>query len=153
MGHQVDIWWLRTVKGREMGELEEIRRRKLKKLEQRYLKKPAADKPSVDKPVEVEDGTLDQFVKTHPVAVVDCWAPWCMPCHMIAPTIEKLAKKYAGRVTFGKLNVDENKKTALKYQIMAIPTLLLFKNGRPVDQVIGVLPPEALEQKVARLLD
>ena len=72
---------------------------------------------------------------------------------MIAPTIENLAKKYAGRVTFGKLNIDESKKTALKYQIMAIPTILLFKNGRLVDRVIGVLPPEALEQKVARLID
>ena len=144
---------MKTVKGEEMDELEEIRRRKLKKLEQKYLKKPAADKLSVDKPVEVEDRTLDQFVKTHPVAVVDCWASWCMPCHMIAPTIEKLAKKYAGRITFGKINIDESKKTALKYQIMAIPTILLFKNGRLVDRVIGVLPPEALEQKVARLID
>jgi len=136
-----------------MDELEEIRRQKLKELEQKYLKKPVADKLSVDKPVEVEDRTFDQFVKTHPVAVVDCWAPWCMPCHMIAPTIEKLAKKYAGRITFGKNNIDENKETALKYQIMAIPTILLFKNGRLMDRVIGVLPPEALEQKVARLLD
>jgi thioredoxin 1 len=151
--YQAGIWWLKAVKGEKMDELDEIRKRKLKELEQRHLKKPAADKPSIDEPVEVEDGTFDQFVKTHPAAVVDCWAPWCMPCNMIAPTIEKLAKKYAGKVTFGKLNVDENKKPALKYQIMAIPTVLLFKNGELVNQVVGVLPPEALEQKVARLLD
>jgi thioredoxin 1 len=138
---------------REMDEeLEEIRRRKLKELEQKYLKEPAVNKLSIDKPVEVDDRTLDQFVETHPVAVLDCWAPWCGPCRMIAPIIEKLAKKYAGRIVFGKLNVDENQGTALKYQIMGIPTLLLFKNGRLVDRVVGFMPEGALERRVAALL-
>jgi len=135
-----------------MDELEEIRRRKLKELEQKYLKEPAVNKLLIDKPVEVDDRTLGQFVETHPVVVLDCWAPWCGPCRMIAPIIEKLAKKYAGRIVFGKLNVDENQETALKYQIMAIPTLLLFKNGRLVDRVVGFMPEGALERRVAALL-
>jgi len=140
---------------REMDEeLEEIRRRKLKELERQYLEKPepVAGEPPTDKPVEVDDRTLDQFVETHPVVVLDCWAPWCGPCRMIAPIIEKLAKKYAGRIVFGKLNVDENQGTALKYRIMGIPTLLLFKNGRLVDRVVGFMPEGALERKVAALL-
>jgi thioredoxin 1 len=152
-----------ALNGEKMGEaedkeLEEIRRRKLKELEreleERHSEKSesAAGKPLIDKPVEVEDRTLDQFVKTHLALVVDCWAPWCGPCLMVAPIVEKLAKKYAGRIAFGKLNVDENQMTALKYQIMGIPTLLLFKNGRLVDRIIGFLPQPALERKVAALL-
>ena len=65
--------------------------------------------------------------------VVDCWAPWCGPCHIVAPVVEKLARDYAGKILFGKLNVDNNKKVVRMYGIMGIPTLLVFKNGKLVD--------------------
>lgn len=80
----------------------------------------------------------EKALKTDKLALVDFWAEWCAPCRMIAPTIEELAKEYAGKVVVGKLNVDENSKTATKFGIRSIPTLLFFKNGQIVKQVVGV---------------
>jgi thioredoxin 1 len=80
--------------------------------------------------------------------VVDCWAAWCAPCRAIAPIVDELAKEYSGKVVFGKLNVDENPETAQRYGVMAIPTLLVMKEGKEVDRVVGVLPKNQLEAKV-----
>ncbi|HID25881.1 MAG TPA: thioredoxin [Thermoplasmata archaeon] len=91
---------------------------------------------------------MDVTVSKYDNVVVDCWAPWCGPCKMIAPVIEELAKEMKGRVVFTKLNVDENQATAMKYQIMSIPTLLVFKNGKLVDKIIGAIPRETLKQKL-----
>jgi len=131
-----------------VGELDEIREKKLKEMEQRYLGK----KEAIDKPIEVTDQTFDDTIKKYPVVVVDFWGQWCPPCHMIAPIIEELAKDYSGRVVFGKMNVDENKMIAVKYGIMAVPTLLLFKNGKLADQVTGALPKQALEGRIKKIL-
>jgi thioredoxin 1 len=87
-------------------------------------------------------------VKNYPLIVVDCWAAWCAPCRAIAPIVEELAKEYSGKVVFGKLNVDENPETAQRYGVMAIPTLLVMKEGKEVDRVVGVLPKNQLEAKV-----
>lgn len=81
--------------------------------------------------------------------VVDCWASWCGPCRMVGPIIEELAKEMKGKIVFGKLNVDENRETSMKYGIMSIPTLLVFKNGNLVDNVIGAMPKEMLKAKLA----
>jgi len=84
--------------------------------------------------------------------VVDFWAPWCGPCHMIAPTTEKLSEEYKSKVKFCKLNVDENREIAMKYQVMSIPLLLFFKGGEQVDSVLGAVPEAVIRPKVEALL-
>jgi thioredoxin 2 len=83
--------------------------------------------------------------------LVDAWAPWCGPCRMIAPALDELAAESGGRYTIAKLNVDENPRTAAQYRIEGIPTLLLFKNGKLVDQIVGLAPKQAIAQKLAAL--
>jgi len=94
------------------------------------------------------DGNFDDIVREHPVLLVDFWASWCFPCKMIAPTIEELARDFEGQVTFAKLNVDENPETARKFGITSIPTLVLFKNGKVADKVIGAVPKEHLASRI-----
>ena len=84
------------------------------------------------------------------VVVVDFWAVWCGPCKMIAPHVAALAKEFAGRALVGKLNVDENPRTAGQYGIMSIPTLLIFSGGKVVDQIVGAQPAAALRQRLER---
>jgi thioredoxin 1 len=106
-----------------------------------------------DAPIEVSGKDLDSLIRRSDLVVVDCWAPWCGPCRMIAPIVDELAKKYAGRVLFGKLNVDENKDVAMRFQITSIPTLLIFKDGKLADRVIGVMPRNVLEARITRHLE
>lgn len=103
--------------------------------------------------VELTDKNFDQHVLNSATpALVDMWAAWCSPCRMIAPVVEELAGKYQGKVTFGKLNVDDYPNLAAQYQIMNIPTLLLFKGGREADRVVGVQPKEELISRLDALL-
>ncbi len=81
--------------------------------------------------------------------LVDFWAEWCMPCRMLAPTIEKIAKDYAGKVKVGKLDTDANRDVAAKYSISAIPTVILFKNGQPAATQVGALPKSRLKDWIA----
>ena len=83
--------------------------------------------------------------------LVDCWAPWCQPCLIVAPIVEEVAKEYQGKVKFCKLNVDENSDIAARYGIMSIPTLLIFKEGKVVDQIIGVVPKEMIKEKLDKI--
>jgi len=129
-------------------ELEKIKERKLRELQRRYLEK----RKTSEEPAKLTDASFDQFLKSYPAAVIDLWAEWCMPCQLVAPVVEELAKRYAGKVVFGKLNVDENPKTAAKFNINAIPTLLFFKSGKLVDQVVGVAPADELERRIKSLL-
>jgi len=105
-----------------------------------------------DKPVEVTDKTFDETIRNNQLVVVDCWAPWRGPRQVVAPIIEELARQYAGKVLFGKLNVDENPFMAMRYGIMSIPTLLFFKNGELVDRIVGAIPKQMLEQKIKSFL-
>ncbi len=105
---------------------------------------------NMSKPIEITDETLDEFVKTHEKAVVDCWAAWCAPCRMLAPIIDELAQEKTD-VKFGKLNVDQNRATAMRFGIMSIPTLLYFKNGVLVDKTLGALPKAVIESRLERL--
>jgi thioredoxin 2 len=106
-----------------------------------------------DRPVLVTDRTFSNVVLSSPYpVVVDCWAPWCGPCRMVAPILDQLAMEYAGRVKIAKLNVDENHMTASRYSTQSIPTLLFFKEGELVDRLVGVLPKAEIERHVRALL-
>jgi len=138
---------------------EELERIRLKKLDEMRKYSGLHDMPDFlqaqkeeDRPIKVTDSTLMEIVQKYALVVIDCWAPWCAPCHIIAPIIEELARDYAGKVTFGKLNVDENRKVSMQYQIMGIPTLLVFKGGELVDRIVGVIPRQMLEPKITRYL-
>jgi thioredoxin 1 len=104
-------------------------------------------------PLKVTDATFARDVLSAPLPVmVDFWAEWCGPCRMITPALEKLAREYAGRARIAKLNVDENPRTAAQYQVQGIPTLLLVKNGKIVDRIVGALPEAQLRNQIERLL-
>jgi len=114
------------------------------------VENPGEDFPDV--PLEATDDSFEGLVSKYPLVIVDCWAEWCGPCRMIAPVIEELAGELKGKVIFGKLNVDQNMKTASKYGIMAIPTMLVFKNGQIIDQMVGAYPKSTLKNKIERYL-
>ena len=101
------------------------------------------------KPAEVGDSTWDSDVlKQEKPVLVDLWAPCCGPCRMVAPIVDELAEEYDGKVEFRKLNTDDNPSVAIKYGIRSIPTLLVFKGGEPVGQIIGFRPKKDLKQRL-----
>jgi thioredoxin 1 len=101
----------------------------------------------------VTSATWDQEVlKSSTLVLVDFWAVWCGPCRMVAPIVEEISKEYAGKLKVLKLNTDENPDVASRYKIMGIPTLMFFKNGERVDQVVGAVPKAQLKTKVDALL-
>jgi thioredoxin 1 len=105
------------------------------------------------KPKDTTDSTWDSdVIKAEKPVLVDFWAPWCGPCRMVAPIVEELAEEYAGKVEFRKLNTDDNPATAMKYGIRSIPTLLVFKGGEPVGQIIGFRPKSDLKKRLDSVL-
>jgi thioredoxin 1 len=99
------------------------------------------------------DGNFeDSVIKAGELVLVDFWAEWCGPCRRLAPTVEALATEYAGKVTVGKLNVDDNPTTASKFQIRGIPALLLFKGGQTVESIVGLVPKEDLKKAIDKHL-
>ena len=135
----------------EDKELERIRRAKLQKM-MKKSKICEREETLLNKPIEVTDATFEEIVQNHPLVVIDCWANWCGPCQMVTPIIEELAREYAGKVVFAKLNVDKNPATTMQHQIMSIPTLLVFKHGKLVDKIIGASPKQILEAQITRYL-
>jgi thioredoxin 1 len=101
---------------------------------------------------DLNDANFDQLLNKYPLMVVDCWAPWCAPCRMVAPVVEELARDYQGKIAFGKLNVDNNRAVAARFGIMSIPTLLIFKDGQLVDQKVGAMPKQVLEGELTKFL-
>ena len=103
---------------------------------------------------QLSDSTFEASVlQQSGVVLVDFWAPWCGPCRMVGPIVDDLAEEYAGKATIAKLNVDENQQTAMKYGIMSIPTLMIFKNGEPVDKIVGAAPKQIIAAKLDQYLD
>jgi thioredoxin 1 len=142
----------------EDRELERIKRAKLNELIGRISTKeektPKGDDKlsKMDKPIDLTDSTFTDFIKKNEVAVVDCWAPWCGPCRIVSPIIDTLAKEYSGKITFGKLNTDNNRNIPMQFGIMSIPTILVFKNGKLVDRIVGAMPKPMLENRITRYL-
>jgi thioredoxin 1 len=107
----------------------------------------------MSKPVEIEEAKFDEAVlKSKMPVLVDFWAPWCGPCRMVAPIVEELAGEYDGKVNFFKVNVDNNQKVAGKYGVMSIPTLILFKDGKPVSNLVGFRPKAELKKSLDKAL-
>jgi thioredoxin 1 len=108
----------------------------------------------MSKPIVVNDANFEQKVlKSEIPVLVDFWAPWCRPCLMAAPVLDELADEYAGRITFAKLDVDQNTKTAAKYGIMSIPNLIIFKDGEPISNIVGYKPKAELKGGLDAVLD
>lgn len=103
--------------------------------------------------LKLTDADFDAQVKAQPLMVVDFWAEWCGPCRMIAPVLEELAGEYADRLAVGKLNVDENRQVAARFGIRSIPTLLFFRDGARVEQVVGAHPKSTIKAKIDQLLN
>lgn len=103
-------------------------------------------------PVHVTDQQFDTFIQENPLVVVDFWAVWCGPCRAIEPIVKDLAEKYDGKVTFAKVNADENPMKIRQFGIMGIPTLLLFKGGKLVDTIVGAVPKATLEKHIQKFL-
>ena len=113
-----------------------------------------SDKEWPSEPVEINDNELEEIINKYENVVIDCWAPWCAPCLMLSPLIRDLAEELQGKIIFAKINVDNNPKTAMKYEIMSIPTLLVFKNGELRDKIIGaILQKDLLKNKLLSTLE
>ena len=127
-------------------ELERMRGKKLTELRE---KKQEMN----NEPVHVTDSDFDEITKKHALALIDFWATWCGPCQALAPTIEELAKEYAGRILVGKLNVDENPRTAECFQVFSIPTMLIMRNGEEVDRIVGCVQKKHIEVVLRKHLE
>jgi thioredoxin 1 len=131
-------------------ELEHLKMKKLKQLKNKYQttngENKMTDMPNT--PIKISDADINDHISNFNTLIIDCWAPWCGPCRILGPIIDELAKELQGQIVFGKLNVDENQQTSLKYGIMSIPSLLVFKNGVLIDTIVGAMPKPMLKAKI-----
>lgn len=132
------------------SDLEKIRERMYNK----FLENARSEKKMNGKvePLTLEDRDFFETVKKQKHMVVDFWAPWCGPCRMVSPIVDELAAEYSGKVSFGRLNVDDNPMVSGEFSIQSIPTLLFFRDGQPVDGVIGYMPKEVLKARIEKFL-
>ncbi|HEV2138384.1 MAG TPA: thioredoxin [Nitrososphaerales archaeon] len=130
---------------------EEVRRINDKKFEE-MLRERTKDEPSQPalpgKPVDLSESNFQEAVNSHPLVVVDFWAPWCGPCKVVSPVLEQLSVEMAGKATFFKLNVDDNPTVSQQFGIQGIPTIMIFKDGRPVDGIVGAAPKQMIEARI-----
>jgi thioredoxin len=107
----------------------------------------------VENPFHVTDANFDETLRNNKVVLLDFWAGWCGPCRALAPTIEELAKEYAGKILVAKMDVDENPGTAEKFQVFSIPTMVVFKNGTEVERLVGLCPKKNIEALLKKQLE
>jgi thioredoxin 1 len=126
-------------------EIEKIRERRMKDMMEK-MNKP-------DKPIELDDRTLGEAIREHPLLLVDFWAVWCPPCKIVAPVLEELAGELKGRVVFGKVDVGNNRSAAAEFGISAIPTLIVFSKGEQVDRIMGAVPKEHIMEVLKKYIE
>lgn len=129
------------------NELEQIKQRKI-----RTMLNQAEQKQANNHPLTITDANFQETLKANPLLVVDFWAPWCGPCRMVGPVIEQLAAEYAGKVTFAKMNVDENQTVPSSFSVMSIPTIVVFHNGAAVERIVGAYPKAQIEATFKRYI-
>ena len=110
--------------------------------------------PEEKKVLHLTDDTFsEEVLNSDEPAMVDFWAPWCGPCKAVGPIVEELADEYSGKVKIAKINVDENHKTAAQYSVRSIPTLIMFKGGESVDQIVGLVPKAKMEEMIKKAME
>lgn len=130
------------------AEVERINKKKFEEMMQQRIRDQAqGENHESGGPITLTDETFASEVAKHSLVVVDFWAAWCGPCRLVGPVIEELASEYSGKVVFGKVNVDENPETSQNFGIQSIPTILVFRNGKPIDGVIGAVPKSQIASK------
>jgi thioredoxin 1 len=122
----------------EIDEIDEIKRRMLEGM--------AKKQSYPSEPLRMDKRSFEQTLSDYPVVVVDCYADWCAPCRMMSPMIEELSRKFQGKIVFGKVNIDESREIAVQFGVQSIPTLLIFKENKLVDRVIGVVQKDRLAE-------
>jgi thioredoxin 1 len=137
----------------EDPELAEIHRKKLAQILQQAKKQTQSENSFEGKPIILTDATFSSEVAKQKLILVDFWAAWCNPCRMIGPIIEQLAAQYVGKVAFGKINIDENRVTPNQFYVQGIPTLILFKDGKPVETIVGAYPKSYIESKIKQYME
>ena len=136
------------VMSNEEMEIQRIKEKKLVEMMQKARTQLETAAKNDGKPILLSDASFSSEISKYPLMVVDFWAAWCGPCRTVAPIIEQLAKEYAGRVAFGKLNVDENPLTSGEFEVQSVPTLLIFRNGEAVDGIVGAVPKYEIETRI-----
>lgn len=127
-------------------EIKVIKQRKMAELQKALISKTAMS--SIREPITLTDSNFKNELSKYPILLIDFWAPWCGPCKMIAPMIEQLAIEYTGKVVFGKVNIDENRMITQSFGIQSIPTMMIFKNGKAVDIIVGAIPKAQIETRL-----
>ncbi|MEM2463874.1 MAG: thioredoxin [Candidatus Bathyarchaeia archaeon] len=133
----------------EDDELKRIKERKLRKIMKEFREKNSLD----GQVVHLTDSNFDEIISQNSLVLVDFYADWCMPCRMMSPVIEELAKELAGKVLVGKINVDKNPDVADRFQVFSIPTLVIIKSGKEVDRIVGFVPKSQVEAYLKKYLE
>ncbi|HEX5978091.1 MAG TPA: thioredoxin [Nitrososphaeraceae archaeon] len=131
-------------------ELEAIKQRKMVELQKSITSNETMY--NIREPINLTDSNFKKEISKYPLLLVDFWAPWCGPCRIISPIIEQLARDFAEKVVFGKVNIDENQMIARSLGIESIPTMVIFKNGKAVDIIVGAMPKSQIETKLHQQL-
>jgi len=133
----------------EENELEQIRLKKIKAMLDTTVK---GQNTSSKQPIILNDNNFSTTIANNELIVVDFWATWCGPCRMVGPVIEELAAQYSGKITFGKMNLDENQTVPSSFGVMSIPTIIIFNHGKEVERSVGAYPKTHIEEMIKRYL-